>query len=429
MSEASSQSDFAGAPPQSASVGAARSDAVDLFELFLARTSASPAETALREKTRGLRRSVTWSELEREVSFLAVGIRELGFSRGDVAVVVGETRRRLLTTVLAVLALGGVVLPLDPRAGASSIGAALEGVRVRVAFVENRGQLDAVATFLGGAVSSIIVDGRRASGRLEHEGIRDYETVCDAGARSAGWLSYERRAPTAPAFQFVRAGERGEGARTVRHLDLIAAGAAASGLAGLGTADEVVVAEPLASSESAVVAWSAWLTSGFTLNTVEHPESAAVDIREVAPSVAFASDGALTDLRDRTALRIGAAGSARRRLFDWALHRASPVSSEASLATRPGGSSFAGWVARTAVLAPLADRLGLSRLRVVIGTGEVGEYSRRFVASLGADVREVAVPWSSHAPLRSERRDVETDTSKLSASWPPASGTVQDQVA
>lgn len=425
MSEAFSQSDDPGGPPMSASEGAPRSDVADVFELFLARSSASPAETALREKTRGLRRAVTWSELEREVSFLAVGIRELGFLPGDVAVVVGETRRRLLTTVLAVLGLGGVVLPLDPRAGASSIGAALEGVRARVAFVEDRGQLDTVATFLGGAVSSIIVDARRANARLERDGIRDYEAVCDAGARSAGWLSYERRAPASPAFLFARAAERGEGTRTIRHEDLIAAGAAASREAALRTTDEVVVADPLATSHSALVAWSAWLTSGFTLNTVEHPESAAVDVREVAPSVVFTSDEALTELRDRTALRIGAAGSAKRRLFDWTLRRVSVASPQAPR----GGSSFADWASRVAVLSPLADRLGLSRLRVVLGTGEVGEYSRRFVVSLGAEVREVVVPWSSHGPARSERRDVETDASERSASWPAASGTVQDQVA
>ena len=379
--------------------------AVNAFERLSQRSHELSSRVAVYEKVRGLRRGVTWSELEREVIALSTGLRQRGFRPGDAAVVLGETRPHLLSTVLAVHALGGVVVPLHPRESLAAVGVALESVRPAIAFVDEGAQLENVAPFVGGALRSVLVDSHRGLRHWLHEGVLDYGALRDAGGRKAERFVPATAPPSAAAFVLVRVVDGVAQARAVSHEALASVGDRLGRAGGLGTSDDVVAGTTLADADSALVAWAAWLSTGFTLHTAERAESAALDTREVGPTALFASAAELEELVARTTARVGAEGTVRRRLLEWALGiaagRVAPVESSnggalhrSSLLTR----SFA----RALVLAPLADRLGASRLRVVFGSGPNQERVSRFLSGLAVDFQDAAVPWapSSDGPLR-----------------------------
>ena len=74
----------------------------------------------MRHKDFGIWQSWSWADMLDEVRRLSVGLKAIGFKRGDKVAVVGSNRPRLYWTFPAVQALGGVPsgarpLPSAPR--------------------------------------------------------------------------------------------------------------------------------------------------------------------------------------------------------------------------------------------------------------------------------------------------------------------------
>ena len=67
---------------------------------------------AMREKTMGIWRTLTWSGYCAMVHDFALGLASLGFKRGDVLAVIGDNRPRLYAAQLAAQCLGGIPAPL-----------------------------------------------------------------------------------------------------------------------------------------------------------------------------------------------------------------------------------------------------------------------------------------------------------------------------
>src|SRR5262245_20809345 len=78
--------------------------------LLRAQAKRAPRRTALREKEFGIWQPVTWAQYRDRVRDLALGLRALGFVRGDKLAIIGDNRPEWLYAELAAQSLGGVAV-------------------------------------------------------------------------------------------------------------------------------------------------------------------------------------------------------------------------------------------------------------------------------------------------------------------------------
>src|SRR5262245_28190482 len=122
---------------------AAAASAADTFpRLLLQHALTRPYETCMREKDLGIWQAWTWGQVAGEVRALALGLKGLGFARGDNLAIIGDNRPHLYWAMAAAQCLGGVPVPLYQDAVAEEMIFILDDADVRVAVVEDQEQVD-----------------------------------------------------------------------------------------------------------------------------------------------------------------------------------------------------------------------------------------------------------------------------------------------
>ena len=99
---------------------------------------------AIREKNRGIWRTFTWSQYDREVHDFASGLAANGFRRGDLLSVIGDNRPRLYWVQLAAQCLGGVAVPVYQESIAAELVYVLDHAEVAVIVAEDQEQVDKI---------------------------------------------------------------------------------------------------------------------------------------------------------------------------------------------------------------------------------------------------------------------------------------------
>jgi long-chain acyl-CoA synthetase len=74
---------------------------------------------AVREKDLGIWQTWTWRQVEREVRFIACGLKAQGFKAGMRLAIIGDNRPRLYWSMAAAQALGGIAVPMYQDAPAA----------------------------------------------------------------------------------------------------------------------------------------------------------------------------------------------------------------------------------------------------------------------------------------------------------------------
>ena len=97
---------------------------------------------AIREKSRGIWRTVTWRELAEEAAALAAAASERGLQRGGHVALLGDNRPRLYAAMCAAQWLGAIVVPLYQDAAADEIASSIDSAKVTLVFAENQEQVD-----------------------------------------------------------------------------------------------------------------------------------------------------------------------------------------------------------------------------------------------------------------------------------------------
>ncbi len=104
-------------------------------------------------------KQITWLDFDRKVKNIAAFLLDLGFGRGDRALVVSSNRLEAVSSGLAVLHLGGVIVPMSPEESAEGVIAAVNELHPRLVFLERGHSADGVLGSLDGlgSVDRIIV--------------------------------------------------------------------------------------------------------------------------------------------------------------------------------------------------------------------------------------------------------------------------------
>jgi len=103
----------------------------DTFPKLLLHHSRQRGERpALREKKRGIWRTVTWRELADEAAALAAALSARGVQRGAHVAFVGDNRPRLYTAMCAAHWLGAVAVPFYQDATADEMASPVQSAEI-----------------------------------------------------------------------------------------------------------------------------------------------------------------------------------------------------------------------------------------------------------------------------------------------------------
>ena len=156
---------------------------------------------AMRERRRGIWRTVTWARYDAEVQAFAGGLAVQGFRRGDRLAVLGDNRPKLYWALLAAQALGGVGVPLWPDADPLWLAGVLRQAAVSVVVAEDHDQVEKLMT-IRHELPDLTLIVCCAVGDAAPPFIRSFEDIADAGRHSGLDVAAEiaRGQPAEPAL-------------------------------------------------------------------------------------------------------------------------------------------------------------------------------------------------------------------------------------
>ncbi|HEX7387075.1 MAG TPA: AMP-binding protein [Castellaniella sp.] len=355
---------------------------------------------AIREKDLGIWQTLSWAEVAHEVRHLAAALADLGVVAQDHVAVVGENRPRLYMAMMAAQCLGAIPVPLYQDAVADEMAYVLQDAEVGVVVVEDQEQVDKMLDVSAQcpAMRTIVYDDPR--------GLRHY-----SDPRLLGWESLLARGETRltqhpdeidqciasirpgdTAAMFYTSGTTGKPKGVMlSHQALIDRARAIESFEGLTDREDVLAYLPPAWIGQNMFSYTQFLTTGFTVNHPESPETVSIDLRDIGPTYYFAPPRVLEGLLTHVMIRMEDAGGFKRWLFYRSMKLARRVG------TRILDGASVGLVDRIRyalgdllMYGPLRNILGMSRVRVAYTAGEaIGPDLFLFYRSIGINLKQL----------------------------------------
>ncbi|RTL61746.1 MAG: long-chain fatty acid--CoA ligase [Hyphomicrobiales bacterium] len=358
---------------------------------------------ALRHKDFGIWQTLTWREFSDLVMTFAIGLRKMGFMRGDTAAIIGDNRPKLYAAFAAVQSLGGIAVPIYQDSVADEMAYVLAHAEVRFAIVQDQEQVDkliAVSEQLP-KLERVIYEEERGLTAYDHTRLHALDTVLGLGRKelsvnpgAAGWWLDEiaQGKGSDVSVMLYTSGTTGRPKGVMLTHDNIVISARNGNAFDRFTPDDTLIAYlPMAWVGDHIFSYGQTLAGALCLACPEGPETVTEDRREIAPTYFFAPPRVFENMLTRIRVRMEDAGRVKKAMFDYFLKVADrcgekildgkPVSLKDRLLYRIGD---------VFVYGPLRNQIGLSRLRVGYTAGEaIGPELFRFYRALGINLKQL----------------------------------------
>jgi long-chain acyl-CoA synthetase len=357
---------------------------------------------ALREKTYGIWRELTWRQYGLEVERVAMGLRALGFRRGDRAAIIAENSPQWLFADLAIQSLGGAAVGIYTTSAPQQCRYLLSHSGSRFLFVENQEQLDKWREIQSDvpAVEKVIVTDRTGLRSIPDAQVMFFDELLELGDREVASHpgSWERSAravqPDDLAVLIYTSGTTGDpkGAM-LTHRNLAWQSAAIATVdehLRLGPDDDVLSFLPLCHIFERLFTGIIPLTSGHVVNFTESVDTVPDNMREVAPTLGYGVPRIWEKYHSRIVLRMEEATWLKRTLFRIALRIGRRRAEHHITGTRmPPLLSLGWWLAHFMVMRKVKERLGFHRMRLAFsGAAPIAPDVLHFFHALGLHLVE-----------------------------------------
>ncbi|MEO8716282.1 MAG: long-chain fatty acid--CoA ligase, partial [Acetobacteraceae bacterium] len=383
-----------------AAVEAEEAVAMNVPSMVWERVLADATRPILREKQRGVWRTITWGQLGQRMRAIGQGLRASDFAPGEIACVLAETRPDWVYADLGIQGAGGVAAGIYPGADADLVADILRDCAARVLFVENEEQLDKAlhARDACPALERIVI--------LDMKGLRDLaDPMCESldafVARGEAHDATDGReweaglaaiAADSLAVLIYTAGTTGAPKGVMlSHAAILAQVENAARLLGQNAADERLAFMPMGHVMERVLGLYLSLYTRSVGNYVESVDTILDNLQEIRPTVLIAAPHSWERFHARISLAAGAATLMQRSLFRWAM-AAGMRRTEKRLAGQavPAWTAAEAWLLGRLVLGNVRRELGLDRLRLaLIGAAPVSAVLIRWFMALGIDLTEI----------------------------------------
>jgi long-chain acyl-CoA synthetase len=359
-----------------------------------------PTRTALREKDRGIWQSWTWREYGEHVRDFALGLAELGFTRGDRLSVIGDNRPRLYAAQLAAQALGGASVPVYQDSIARELAYVWNHADVAIIVAEDQEQVDKVQMLKDQLplLKWVIYEDARGMAGYKHEWLKSFSDVEALGraraAKEPGFFEAEIDKGKADDLAFVcyTSGTTGnpKGAM-LTHANGIETARMAVQAEDFRPDDDYLAYLPMAWVGDAFYTLIMSLYVGFATNCPESPETVQRDLRELGPTLILAPPRIWENMLTGVMVRANDAGALKRRVFEFfrrAAEQAEILRSDGKPV--PGSLKLKCALGEFFVYGPVRDQLGLRRSRwALTGGAPLGPDTFRFFRAIGVNLKQV----------------------------------------
>ena len=357
------------------------SDLETFPKLLLAHAKQRGGHPAIREKNRGIWRTLTWHDLADEAQALAAALSARGVGRGSHVALVSDNRPRLYTAICAVHWLGAIAVPLYQDASAEEMASLLQRAEASHVFAENQEQVDKLLDILPRcpAIRCVIYDDDRGMRHYRQPELARYADLLKQGRelaaarRDALQAEALRGSAQDAAFLFFTAGTSGPAKGVVlTHASLIDRARVAVATEGLGDTDVAMAYLPPGWIGQILFSYVQPMVAGYCVCCPESSETMLADMREIGPSYFLAPPRVLEILYNQVSTRIEDSGRFNQALYQRCLALARRVG--ANLLTGKTvalGDRVAYRIANALIYGPLRDVLGLSRIRVAYAAGDI----------------------------------------------------------
>jgi long-chain acyl-CoA synthetase len=358
---------------------------------------------AMRHKDYGIWQTWTWSQFLEEVRALAIGLRKLGFERGDPAAIVGDNRPRFYATFAAVQSMGGISVPIYQDSVAEEMAYVLEHAEVKFAIVQDQEQVDKILSIADRLpkLTKIIYD--------EPDGLRDYDPTnlhsfdyvqklgreeLRTNGGAAGWWLDEIAKGKGSDISVIpyTSGTTGRPKGVVLTHENIVVSAQNGNKFDSFTADDTMLAYlPMAWIGDHIFSYGQAIAGAMCVACPESPETIVEDRREIGPTSFFAPPRVFENLLTQIMVRMEDAGWLKKHMFHYFL-RVAQRCGERILDGKPVGAKdrLLYWIGNLLVYAPLRNRMGFSNVRVSYTAGEaIGPELFRFYRALGINLKQL----------------------------------------
>jgi len=372
-------------------------DNSDTFpKLLCQHASRRGGNPAIREKRRGIWRTMTWSDLAGEAGVLASALSARGLKRGARVGLIGDNRPRLYAAMAAAHWLGAVPVPLYQDATAEEMAPWIQSAQITHIFAENQEQVDKVLEILPRcpAVTCIVFDKDRGMRHYRQPQLVSYADLVQQGKD----LTESRRAfldeeaargkGDDEAFVFFTSGTMGPPKGVVlSHKSLIDRARTLATAEGMTDRDVAMAYLPPAWLGQNFFSYVQPMVVGHSVCCPESSDTMLADMREVAPSCFLATPRVLEALLTQISLRMDETGGLNQTLYNRCIEGARRAAAGKAVSVGDRLASAAGGIL---INGPLRDMLGLSRARVAYAAGDaVAPDLLAFFRSLGINLKQL----------------------------------------
>jgi long-chain acyl-CoA synthetase len=345
------------------------------------------SEIALREKDFGLWRLFTWNDYQNRVHDFALGLVELGLTRGDVVGIIGDNRPDWVAAEIASHGIGAMSLGLYRDVLDEEAAYLLSYGEARLVFAEDEEQVDKLLN-LADRVP-----------RLKHivysdpRGMRKYDDPRLIEADKLAAMGRDRAAREPALYDRLVDATKGEDCAilcttsgTTAHpkLAMLAAGrvlrhcAAYLAFDPKGPDDEYVSVLPMPWIMEQVYALGKGLLCRMKVNFVEHADTMMSDFREIAPTFVLFAPRVWEAIAADVRARVMDASPLKQSLFELGMKTGLTALAKGQHST----------LADLLLFRALRDRLGFTRLRsAATGGAALGPDTFKFFQALGVPLR------------------------------------------
>jgi long-chain acyl-CoA synthetase len=374
-------------------------DAGTLLSLLARNVSLHPKGIAMRERDRGVWREVTWSAMLAQVLAFAAWLDAQGFKAGEGLLVIGDNRPQLYFGMLSAAALRGLAAPVYPDTPPDDLAFYAGNSRARFALAEDQEQVDKLIELRTrtGLPEVIIYDDPRGLANYTASGLYAWTQVERLGAerlaREAGLRDdlVARAQPSDVAVLLHSSGTTGKPKGVpLQHRRVIAAARNAQAADYFREGDELVAYLPMAWVGDYIFTVSAGIALRFTANIPERQETVLHNLREVAPTVYFASPRSWDAMLTHVQVGIAESTAMKRWLYEAFMPLAVRIERARTEGKAPSAvDRLLHGLGNALVYAPLRDHLGLSRAERAYTAGEaIGEDTFLFFRALGLNLKQ-----------------------------------------
>ncbi len=354
---------------------------------------------ALREKKRGIWRTVTWRELADEAAALAAALSARGLQRGAHVAFVGDNRPRLYTAMCAAHWLGAVAVPFYQDATSDELVSPVQSAGITHIFAENQEQVDKLLEILPRCptVRCIVYDKDRGMRHYNQPELLSYDALLQQGRDLVAGGDAPPPEPAGSsrddaAFLFFTSGTTGPAKGVVlSHGALIDRARVAAASENLRDTDVAMAYLPPGWIGQNFFSYAQPMVVGYCVCCPESSETMLADMREMGPTYFLTTPRVLEALFTQVSMRMEDVGGFNQRLYRAGMEAARRVSARRQAGqTVSLGDRLTTAVCDFLIFAPLRDVLGMSKIRTAFTAGDATAPAlMSFFRALGINLKQL----------------------------------------